>query len=190
MSLDGFVAGPNGETDWMLRRRDVDGRRWLEETLWRAGLHIMGSRTYLAMREYWPNSTERMAVPMNTIPKAVFTRQQSFDPDADRSDNPSAMRAIHSAGWDTADVLQGDLASEIGQLKQQSGKAILAHGGTSFAQSLVACGLIDEYRLLIHPVVLGEGRSLFAQVERPLDLKLRATTSFRSGVVANVYSPE
>ena len=54
ISLDGYVAGPNGEADWMFRHRDEAGHRWVEDTLWQAGLHVMGSKSYFAMAGYWP----------------------------------------------------------------------------------------------------------------------------------------
>jgi dihydrofolate reductase len=74
-------------------------------------------------------------------------------------------------------------------LKQKSGKDILAHGGAGFAQSLARLGLIDEYRLLVHPVALGWGLPLFAELPAPMDLKLISTSIFRSGVAAQVYRP-
>lgn len=178
ISLDGFVAGPNGEADWMFRSRDDGAHRWVEDTLWQAGLHAMGSRSYFAMAGYWPTSTDSLAAPMNEIPKAVFTRQASLD-----------VASSASPSWAGAEVVNGDLAAEVMRLKQQPGKDILAHGGVEFAQSLAAAGLIDEYRLLVHPVVLGKGQSLFGQLAKPLDLELRATTLFRSGAAALVYWP-
>ena len=178
ISLDGFVAGPNGEADWMFRSRDEGGHRWVEDTLWQAGLHLMGSRTFVAMAGYWPTASDSLAAPMNEIPKAVFTRQPSLD-----------TASLANPGWAQAEVVNGDLATEIGRLKQQPGKDILAHGGADFAQSLAAAGLIDEYRLLVHPVALGKGLSLFGKLAKPLDLELRATTLFRSGGAALVYRP-
>jgi len=178
VSLDGFVAGPNGEADWMFRSRDDGGRRWVEETLWQAGLHIMGSRSYFAMGGYWPTATDALAAPMNEIPKAIFTRQASLD-----------TSSLASPSWAQAEVVNGDLAAEIGRLKQQPGKDILAHGGAEFAQSLAAAGLIDEYRLVVHPVALGKGLSLFGKLGKPLDLELHSTTIFRSGTAALVYRP-
>jgi dihydrofolate reductase len=177
LSLDGFVAGPNGETDWMLRSRDPGGKKWVEETLWQAGLHAVGRKSFEGWSEYWPASTDPLAAAMNEIPKAVFTRQESLD----LSSCPG--------NWAEAQVVNGDLATQINRLKQQPGKDILAQGGASFAQSLVATGLIDEYRLVVHPVLLGKGLSLFDQLPAPLDLELRATTVFRSGTIAHVYTP-
>ncbi|MGO4703590.1 dihydrofolate reductase family protein [Dyella sp. 2RAB6] len=178
ISLDGFVAGPNGEMDWMLRSRDEGGRNWVEETLWQAGLHIMGSRSFFAMAGYWSTANDPLAAPMNEIPKAVFTRQSALD-----------VSAAGSGNWPQAEIINGDLATEIARLKQQPGKYILVQGGVEFAQNLAAAGLIDEYRLVVHPVVLGQGQALFARVPKPLDLQLHASTVFRSGTTALVYRP-
>jgi len=180
-SLDGFVCGPNGETDWMIRSRDEGGKAWVAESLWRAGLHAMGSRSYFAWAGYWPTSTDLLAAPMNDIPKVVFTRQRSLDLITGDS--------AQAASWAEAQIANGDLATEIGRLKQEPGKDILAHGGAGFAQSLARLGLIDEYRLVVHPVALGVGLPLFAELPMPLDLKLVGTSIFASGVVAQVYRP-
>ena len=181
MSVDGFVCGPNGEIDWMMRSRDENGKTSMAEVLWQAGAHAMGRKSYFAWAEYWPTSTDLLAAPMNDIPKIVFTRQPSLDLVAgDRSD---------AASWAGAQVANGDLATEIGLLKQQPGKDILAHGGAGFALSLARLGLVDEYRLVVHPVALGAGLSLFAELPKPLDLKLVSTSIFGSGVAVHVYRP-
>ena len=90
MSLDGFVAGPNGEADWIFRSQSDDSRAWTVESLWQAGLHAMGSRTYHDMASYWPTATDLFAAPMNEIPKIVFTRQNPFDLHA--GDTTTALR--------------------------------------------------------------------------------------------------
>ena len=188
MSLDGFVAGPNGESDWMLRHRSEEGRRWVAETLSQAGLCVMGSRSYFSWAEFWPKLNDPLATLMNDMPKLVFTRQASLDRSAIGAMVTEAPRA-NVEKWAQAEVCSGDLATEIQRLKQQPGKDILAQGGAGFAQSLVATGLVDEYRLAVHPVFLGKGLSLFAQLPKPLDLELRTTTLFRSGAAAHVYWP-
>jgi len=73
ISIDGFVAGPRGEIDWIFTNLD-DAKSWIVDTLWQAGVHIMGSRTYADMAAYWPASTDVLAAPMNQIPKVVFSR--------------------------------------------------------------------------------------------------------------------
>ena len=89
--------------------------------------------------------------------------------------------------WDNALILTGDLAEEIKKLKAQPGKDIIAHGGASFVQSLVATGLVDEYHLLVHPVVLGNGLPIFSAVSGRIPLTLIEAKTFPAGAVAHSY---
>jgi dihydrofolate reductase len=204
LSADGFVGGPNGEIDWIFRSMNDETTLWTMETLWQTGVHIMGSRTFHDMASYWPSSDEPFAAPMNEIPKIVFTRKGYIEPTTDvlttnalkdariNSEglfNTADTISLHASSWTHVTVATGDLATEIAKLKQQEGKFILAHGGAGFAQSLISTGLVDEFRLLIHPVILGKGLPAFSAVTAPLDLKLESSTTFKTGVIANVYIP-
>lgn len=175
MTLDGYVAGPEGEVDWILRTGHPDGKAWVGETLRQAGAHLVGRRLYANWVDYWPTSTDPVAAPMNSIPKIVFSR--SPDPEL-----PSAP------GWEDPRVLGTDLAADIETLKSEPGKDLLVQGGASFARSLVGLGLIDEYRLVVHPVVLGSGLPLFDGAE-PFDLDLVDAVRFPSGTQALTYRP-
>lgn len=203
ISLDGFVAGPNGEVDWIFRTSGGDdSTKWVLATLRGASVHIMGSRTHHDMAAFWPYSDLSIAAPMNDIPKVVFSR--SGIKDGARTDPAPALAEAKTGNagrhgvtptaavlqsWIEPTVARGDLAEEILRLKAQPGHFILAHGGARFAQSLVASGLVDEYRLAIHPVVLGRGQPLFSAVRSPVDLRLISTTPFRTGAVGAVYQP-
>lgn len=198
MSLDGFVAGPAGEIGWIFDNADSAVRDWIVATISGAGLHIMGSRTFRDMAAYWPHSDEAFAPPMNDIPKAVFTRRGDVFQGGTTTalKDASQMRPVDKAAsearlasWTGARVMHGDLAQGIALLKQEPGKDILAHGGVSFARSLVATGLVDEYQLVVHPVLLGRGQSPFAELPQPLKLRLRDSTRFGNGVMAQVYRP-
>jgi len=204
VSLDGFVGGPNGEIDWIFRTAGGDSMGWIVNTLREAGAHIMGSRTYYDMAAFWPFSDTPLAEPMNDIPKIIFSRtgikdgtqvdlttRALADAKADRiGERPCGKpTAAVLQSWAEPTVARGDLAEEVLRLKEQPGNFILAHGGARFAQSLVASGLIDEYRLVIHPVVLGQGQPLFSGLRSPVDLRLISATPFGSGVVAAVYQP-
>ncbi|MBQ4853827.1 dihydrofolate reductase family protein [Rhodanobacter sp. B2A1Ga4] len=204
VSLDGFVAGPNGEADWIFRSSGgADSTAWVLDTLRGAGVHIMGSRSYHDMAAFWPYSEMPIAAPMNDIPKIIFSRQGiERGPQADqttaalaeaRARNAARHGATPTAAalksWAEPAVARGDLVEEVLRLKEQPGNYILAHGGARFAQSLVACGLIDEYRLAIHPVVLGQGQPLFCALRSPVDLRLISAMPFDSGAMAVVYRP-
>lgn len=190
ISIDGFVGGPKGEIDWIFRNLDDAKKTWIVDTLWQAGVHIMGSRTYADMAAYWPSSTDVLAAPMNQIPKVVFSRTGKATT-TKALDDASRMAPIEKAGasWGQPRVASGDLAEEIARLKQEAGKDIVAHGGAGFARSLVASGLIDEYQLVVHPVALGRGLSLFSDLPKPLPLTLVSTAKFASGAVAHVLRP-
>ncbi|MFI4867998.1 MAG: dihydrofolate reductase family protein [Steroidobacterales bacterium] len=207
VSVDGFVGGPNGEIDWVFKSLDVGASEWILDTLWQAGVHIMGSRTYQDMRAWWPTSAEAFAAPMNQIPKVVFCRSGARGASAASTTtalrDATRVRAAGVAGvagassdvagyiaeWAGSTIASGELVEEIGRLKQQAGKDILAHGGARFARSLIQHGLIDEYRLLVHPVALGQGLPLFAALQRPQDLRLVNSTAFGGGAVAQIYHP-
>ena len=174
ITTDGFVCGPNGELDWFHRYSDDEGRLWIEKCLWEAGVHIMGRKTFEAMAAYWPTSSNSLAVPMNQIQKIVFTKQQNLD------------ISQFEKSWSKS-IIATDLVSDIAKLKEQKGNLILVHGGASFAQDLVHLDLIDEYRLVNYPVILGKGKSLFEKAKKELDLKLINSTAYPSGILINTY---
>jgi dihydrofolate reductase len=202
LSADGFVCGPNREIDWLLRNMDKSAREWIEKTLSQTGVHIMGSRTFHDMAAYWPTSSDQLAAPMNEIPKVIFSKKgfveqtkgdlttqalkDSLKLDAEK--RIAKTRLSESAATWTEALVASDLVSDIAKLKQQDGKFILAHGGASFAQDLVKYELIDEYRLVIHPVVLGKGIPLFALTPNQMDLKLESSTQLATGIIANIYT--
>jgi dihydrofolate reductase len=168
VSLDGYVAPADGSTDWIVAGGSADALSWIVETVSDAAAHLMGATTYAAMADHWPRASGPIAGPMNEIPKVVFSG------------------SLTSADWGETTIAAGDLADAITRLKQErSGGYLLAHGGARFARSLVEAGLIDEYRLLIHPVVLGAGERLF---RAPLAIEPVSTTAFNGGAVAHVFA--
>jgi dihydrofolate reductase len=200
MSVDGFVGSPDGGVKWIFDK-DQEAIAWTVETVWNASLHIMGSRTFRDMAAYWPTSTEVFAPPMNQIPKAVFSKQGPAILKADgataaftdaRANAPTGRSAQMQPGaesWAQAYVASGDLAEEVAKLKAQNGKPIIAHGGASFARSLVAQGLVDQYALMVHPVALGKGLPVFSDLTEPRRLKLVSSKAFPKGSVAQIYRP-
>ena len=171
VTLDGYVAGPGGEGDWGLPPEHPDVRAWKVVSLHRVGTHIMGRVTYEQMAEHWPNATGNYADSMNSLPKVVFSK------------------TLPTAEWAGSRMARGDLAEEIAALKSESGGEIMAHGGAAFVQSLSRLGLIDEYRLVILPVALGNGLPLFKDLAKPLRVDLAEAQSFPDGTVIHVYQP-
>jgi dihydrofolate reductase len=187
MSLDGFLASPNDENSWIFSTGSPDGKAWKVKSISSAGVHIMGSRSYSAVASYWPYATDVFAAAMNEIPKVVFARsgRPAIGPaPANAKAEPSAEAL---ASWRDARVASGPLADEIARLKSEEGKPIFAHGGATFAQSLVRANLVDEYRLTVHPVALGAGKALFATLEARSMLALVECTRFDGGAVGLVY---
>jgi dihydrofolate reductase len=199
VSIDSFVSDLEGGNRWMFGG-DREAKGWSVETLWTAGLHIMGSCTFRDMAAHWPTATDMFAPPMNAIPKAVFSRQgpailtsvkTTLDDDAGAAARagaaPAAALQPGAGSWAQTHVASGELAAEIAKLKAQEGKPIIAHGGVRFARSLVAAQLIDQFVLLVHPVALGKGLPLFSELAAPMTLRLVSSKAFPGGAVAQVY---
>jgi dihydrofolate reductase len=196
MTIDGFVGTSAGGIAWLFKTLDEEAKAWITDAIGHAGVHVMGSRTFADMAAYWPSSTDVVAAPMNEIPKVVFSRTGgpklcgTTAALADANREAPVDQGRSAASWSQPEVASGDLAQEITRLKEQPGKDIFAHGGAGFARSLVATGLIDEYQLLVHPVALGRGLSLFSDIEQPLPLTLVRSTRFAGGAVGNVLRPQ
>jgi dihydrofolate reductase len=202
MSIDGFVGGPNGELDWAFPTMSDAGRQWTVELLEQASLHAMGHRTYQDMVAYWPTSTNPVARPMNEIPKAVFSRSGTISaPSVDKTTAAlkDATKAEPSGdseadekvlkGWLNPIVAGSDLVADINRLKSDNGKPIIAHGGASFATSLIAANLVDLFHLVVHPVAIGRGLTIFAGLKNPVHMKLEGLRQTDSGVVVKTYRP-
>jgi dihydrofolate reductase len=131
----------------------------------------MGRNTYEEMAEFWPTSDDAYAAPMNDIPKVVFSS------------------TLEHAEWADTRIARGDLAEEIAQLKREPGKDMIAWGGAAFAQSLSRLGLVDEYRLILQPVALGDGFPLFKDLTEPLRFELIDAQTYSTGAALHVYRP-
>jgi len=176
VSLDGFVSGLDGKADWIFSG-DQEAIDWKVENSWNASLHIMGSRSFRHMAGFFPTASTVFAAPMNQIPKAVFSKQGP------------AVLSTATGSWAQAYVASGDLADEIARLKAMDGKPIVAHGGAAFARSLIAQNLVDEYVLLVYPIVLGRGVPIFSDLPAPRALRLVRSRAFPLGAVAQIYRP-
>ncbi|HEX6873110.1 MAG TPA: dihydrofolate reductase family protein [Micromonosporaceae bacterium] len=168
VSLDGFVAGPKGELDWMLDNLDESLREHLVQTLRRIDTMLMGRVNYLEQAAHWPHSTDPIAAVVNQHRKVVFS---------------STLERVE---WANTRRATGSPAEEIRRLKSQPGAMIGVSGGVRFARALLRDHLLDELRLTIHPVALGSGLPLFVDRVR---LSLIDTKRFASGVVVHTYQP-
>jgi dihydrofolate reductase len=170
VSLDGFVAPRDGgDEDWAAAGRSDDGATWVAATVGGARVQLVGATTCATWARYWPGAPGPVAAAMNDVPRVVFST------------------SLASADWPGTTIARGDLAGVVGRLKSEHGEGyLLAQGGVRFARSLVAAGLVDEYRLVVHPVVLGAGEPLFTA---PLALDPVETVPFSRGAVAHVLRP-
>jgi dihydrofolate reductase len=189
ISLDGFVGSTDGDSKWMINPDPV-AKAWLIERAWSTSLHVMGSRTFRDMASYWPTSSDGFAAPMNQIPKAVFSRQGPAILEAARAvrDKPEALQP-GADSWAQAHVASGELVAEVTKLKAQDGKPMFAYGGATFARSLIAHGLVDQFDLLLIPIVLGQGLPIFTDLTHPRRLTLVSSKAFPKGSTLQIYRP-
>jgi dihydrofolate reductase len=169
VSLDGFIAGDQGEIDWSAH--DEELHRFHNQELRETGAHLCGRRLYETML-FWETAHEQPSLSdyelefarmWQDMPKIVFSRT------LDRVEGNTRLAT-------------DGVAEEIAQLKQEPGKD-LAIGGAGLASAATKLGLIDEYRLFVNPVVLGAGRPYFPALEQRIGLELVETRTFGSGVV-------
>ena len=166
VSLDGYVATLDGSLDWAFANFDDELAASAIDTLSRFDTGLIGRNNYLEQAAAWPNRQGAMADIVNNMHKIIFSK------------------TLKQLEWTNCTLATGSPAEVIARLKQQPGMDIGVAGGASFAQSLSKDCLIDEYRLTVHPVVLGKGLPLFVE---PLKLKLVSSKSFASGVLFLVY---
>ncbi len=173
MSVDGFVGSDREHPGTAVREGD-ELKQWKLGHIKNAGAHLMGRTTYQEMASYWPHSEGEYAAVMNDIPKVVFSTTLS---DAE-------------AAWPVSRVARGDLATEIAAIEDEPGPDVIVWGGARLAGALAAADLIDEYRLLIQPLVLGAGQALFDQLPDSRHLDLVEALPFSSGIVVHIYRPQ
>jgi len=172
MSLDGFVAGPNGELDWMWHAFNDELHGSLIKYIRQTDTQLVGRVAYQEQAAHWPTSTDEIAPLVNNATKVVFSR------------------TLDSVAWANSRLATSDIATEIAQLRQQPGKDITLVGGARLAQTASRLRLIDEYNLVVHPIVLGTGLPLFADMAAPMPLKLVKKEVFGTGAMRLLYRRE
>ena len=175
ITVDGFFAGPNGEIDW--HNYDDEMGRHSVEQMKSLGALIFGQTTYELMASYWPTpdgikSEPVVAGMMNSIQKIVFSK--------------TLKEVKDSPIWKNVSVFHEINQQEIIKMKEQNGKDIAIFGSGTIVQQFANLGLIDEYRLIVNPLILGNGKPLFKDVRR-MNLKLQSTRVFKNGNVLLCY---
>jgi dihydrofolate reductase len=175
ITLDGFISGPNNEMDWV-----VPMGEYQNDLVSTADTLVLGKVTYQSFAGAWPYVPDNPEAPedlkdyarkLNTMCKIVYSRK------------------LEEVEWQNSTLKREIVPEEIGKLKQEADKNIVIYGSASIVQALMSLGLIDEYHLLVHPVVLGGGKPLFANIKDRVNLKLLTTKTDPSGVVLLYYQP-
>jgi dihydrofolate reductase len=171
VTLDGFMEGPNRELDHTAQFSDPDFDRYAGEMLQSIDGILLGRVTYQLFAGYWPSATGPDADRLNQLPKTVFSR------------------TLKKVDWNNSRLLAGNVGEEVARLKRQPGRDLALFGSASLAATLIRLGLIDEYRILVTPVILGAGTPMFRDVDSVLNLKLVKAATWSSGTVALWYRP-
>ena len=176
ISLDGFAGDIHGGLDFLSYNKEL--QQFADELIKTVGAPVYGKNTYLLMKGYWPAVLDNPEASqqeldhvrwLQEIPKIVFST------------------TLPSADWNNTTLLRGNVVEEVNRLKQQPGKNLVVFGSPGLAKSLMNLGLVDEYKLTLHPVILGEGISLFDGNTQRSNLKLLESKTLESGVVTLHY---
>lgn len=169
VSLDGFVASDDPEEYW--HNWDDEMAAYMMEFLKSVDTFIYGRKSYEEMIAYWPSLTDEFATVMNETPKFVFSN------------------TLKSAEWN-ATVLDESGLLQIKRLKETPGKDIVLFAGPQLLESFIKSELVDEFRMIINPIVLGSGKPLFQKLEKKLFLELKNSIRFKCGNIILVYKPD
>ena len=177
VSLDGYFTDAKG--DMSFAHNDTPDAEWDAFVAGNAsggGMLVFGRITYELMASFWPTpfAAENMPVVaerMNNLPKVVFSR------------------TLDKASWNNTKLVKGDLAGEIRKMKKEPGEDMVIFGSGSIVSQLAQAGLIDEYQIVVDPVALGKGRTMFDGIKEKLTLKLKKTRTFGNGNVLLCYEP-
>jgi dihydrofolate reductase len=175
VSLDAYFADANGDMSWA-HKKDPEWQAFVSENASGGGQLLFGRVTYDLMASFWPTPFAAQSNPivverMNSLPKFVFSR------------------TLDKASWNNTTLVKGDLTTEVRKLKREPGPNMTIMGSGSIVAQLADAGLIDEYQIVVSPLVLGNGRTLFEGVKKKLPMKLTKSRAFGNGNVVLCYEP-
>lgn len=177
VTIDGYFADPNGDISWAYQQApDAEWDAFVAGNAQGGGQLLLGRITYEMMARYWPTPDAHSEAPLvadgiNNLPKLVVSR------------------TLQSTAWQNTRLINGDLIAEVLALKQQNGPSIVILGSGSIIAQLSQAHLIDEYQLVVNPVVLGAGRTIFDGLTERLALKLSSSRTFKNGNLLVSYTP-
>ncbi|NJN96294.1 MAG: dihydrofolate reductase family protein [Anaerolineales bacterium] len=179
MTVDGYIAGPNGEMDWVVWNWDDPLKQYVTDLTGPVDCMVLGRKLAEGFIPHWasvaanPDHPEFTAGQQFTdIPKVVFTK------------------TLDQSEWANTVLAKGDLVDEITTLKKQHGQDIIAYGGATFVSALIQHSLIDEFHLFINPAAIGDGMTIFKELDHKQNLKLVKSISFDCGIVVLNYKPK
>lgn len=184
LSVDGVYQGPGGPDEdrsggfdrggWTVPFVDEPGLAFITENFARADAFLLGRRTYDIFAGYWPKQTDPddpIANPLNNLPKYIVSN------------------TLGSADWQPSTVISGDIPAEVAKLKEMPGRELQVHGSGALARTLLENDLVDEWRLINFPVIVGAGKRLFPEAGLATRLRLVDSRTTDSGVAIHVYQP-
>ena len=174
VTLDGYFTDQNGDMSWAHKQDDPEWNAFTAENAKSGGELLFGRVTYELMASFWPTPAAAQMLPeiaenMNKSPKVVFSRK------------------MDKASWNNTRVIKGDLAEEIRKLKEAPGDGLVLMGSGTIISQIALKGVIDEYQLVVNPLALGKGRTMFDGIEDKLSLTLTSTRAFQNGNVVLSY---
>jgi dihydrofolate reductase len=175
ISLDGYFVDTKGDMSWA-HNPDPEFDAFVENNAKGGGVLLFGRVTYELMASYWPTPFAMQSYPlvaerMNSLPKIVFSR------------------TMDKATWSNTKLLKGDITAEVRRMKQEPGVDMVVLGSGSIVSLLAREGLVDEFQIVVIPVVLGSGRTMFNGIKEKLSLKLTKSRTFGNGNVFLCYEP-
>jgi len=179
VTLDGFMAAKDCGLDWHFRSWNEEMARATAEQLGKADTILLGGVTYRGMAQYWNSDPVNMIRPredldfatmLNSYPKVVFSKTMT------------------TLTWNNARLAKRSIGDEVAELKRREGKDMIIYGSGKIVTALTKLGLVDEFRMWVHPVVIGCGKPVFKDLAGIVDLHLTKTEIFSSGVVILYYS--
>jgi dihydrofolate reductase len=176
VSVDGYFTDPKGDISWA-HHTDPEWQEFTNQNVQGdGGILLFGRVTYEMMASHWPTAQAKKQLPevarrMNSARKVVFSR------------------TLNKASWENTSLVKGDLVSEVRKLKQATPEGIVVLGSGTIVSQLAQANLIDEYQLVINPIVLGAGRTLFDGMKNRLRLKRTQSRTFKNGNIFVTYEP-
>lgn len=176
ISLDGFVAGPNREMNWI--KVDDEIFDYVGKRISKGDTAIYGRLTYKMMEDYWPGAGNKPAATSHDIEHSRWYNS---------AHKIVLSRTLDDAGLNRTTIIRDNLADRMKEIKQQEGNEILIFGSPTATHSLIQLNLIDGYWLFVNPIILGQGIPLFADIKEKVNLKLINTRQFNCGVTELSY---